>query len=250
MRASMMRREYKLLMLVCAGLALLALLWWIMAAREPAVSTDTSIDRRAQAGPAAKPICTSPVNPSVAAPLDCIPANLANLPPDPGEAGKATIDGVDRDADGMRDDVQRWIAENWGHSELAVRGLTIVAQIKLLEVHYGGDLGKEETRKLGPDLTRRVVCASTLETTQMLKQRAYTRVKLVVLNTPERWKRSREFDQMFANSIIELPNITSAEACGFDPSAMIARSGEQTVSGVLAAERARPDRPEDKEAGK
>jgi hypothetical protein len=32
------------------------------------------------------------------------------LPPDPGEAGKATLKGIDADSDGLRDDVQRWIA--------------------------------------------------------------------------------------------------------------------------------------------
>jgi hypothetical protein len=53
------------------------------------------------------------VSPNVAAPTDCIPQHLANLPPDPGQAGKLTIDGIDVDKDGVRDDVQRWIAENW-----------------------------------------------------------------------------------------------------------------------------------------
>ena len=33
-----------------------------------------------------------------------------NLPPDPGEAGKATLQGIDSDGDGVRDDVQRYIA--------------------------------------------------------------------------------------------------------------------------------------------
>lgn len=32
------------------------------------------------------------------------------LPPDPGEAGKATLDGIDDDSDGVRDDIQRFIA--------------------------------------------------------------------------------------------------------------------------------------------
>jgi hypothetical protein len=32
------------------------------------------------------------------------------LPPDPGEAGKQTLEGIDSDNDGVRDDVQRWIA--------------------------------------------------------------------------------------------------------------------------------------------
>ncbi len=34
-----------------------------------------------------------------------------NLPPDPGEAGKATIEGIDTDKDGVRDDVQIAIYE-------------------------------------------------------------------------------------------------------------------------------------------
>jgi len=31
------------------------------------------------------------------------------VPPDPGEAGKQTLEGIDSDGDGVRDDVQRWI---------------------------------------------------------------------------------------------------------------------------------------------
>jgi len=31
------------------------------------------------------------------------------LPPDPGEAGKQTLLGIDSDNDGVRDDIQRWI---------------------------------------------------------------------------------------------------------------------------------------------
>ena len=31
------------------------------------------------------------------------------FPPDPGETGKQTIQGIDSDHDGVRDDVQRWI---------------------------------------------------------------------------------------------------------------------------------------------
>ena len=38
------------------------------------------------------------------------------LPPDPGEAGKQTLAGIDSDNDGVRDDVQRYIAETYAHS--------------------------------------------------------------------------------------------------------------------------------------
>ncbi len=33
----------------------------------------------------------------------------SNLPPDPGDAGKTTLQGIDTDGDGLRDDVQRHI---------------------------------------------------------------------------------------------------------------------------------------------
>jgi hypothetical protein len=38
------------------------------------------------------------------------------LPPDPGAAGKATLAGIDSDGDGIRDDVQRWIALTYATS--------------------------------------------------------------------------------------------------------------------------------------
>src|SRR4029453_4803425 len=108
----------------------------------------------------AKPICAYPVNPNVAAPTDCIPAHLANLPPAPGEAGRDTIGGLDADKDGMRDDVQRWIALEWGHSPLAVKALTIVAEQNLRAVHYADTLGKEETRKrFAVEMMRESACA-------------------------------------------------------------------------------------------
>ncbi len=39
------------------------------------------------------------------------------VPPDPGEAGKQTLEGIDSDNDGVRDDLQRWIVLNYLNSE-------------------------------------------------------------------------------------------------------------------------------------
>ncbi|MEQ1500431.1 MAG: hypothetical protein ABL917_03625 [Parcubacteria group bacterium] len=41
---------------------------------------------------------------------------LLGLPPDPGEAGKQTLVGIDSDKDGVRDDVQRWIGVEYSNS--------------------------------------------------------------------------------------------------------------------------------------
>ena len=40
-----------------------------------------------------------------------------NLPPDPGEAGDATLEGVDINSNGIRDDIERWIYLTYPDSE-------------------------------------------------------------------------------------------------------------------------------------
>lgn len=40
-----------------------------------------------------------------------------NLPPDPGEAGDATLEGVDVNGNGIRDDIERWIYLTYPDSE-------------------------------------------------------------------------------------------------------------------------------------
>lgn len=71
--------------------------WFASDEAKRAGIAETVGGKTARAAAPAKPICASPVNPRVAAPIDCIPLYLANLPPDPGEGGKAAIDGIDGD---------------------------------------------------------------------------------------------------------------------------------------------------------
>ena len=54
--------------------------------------------------------------------------NNMGLPPDPGEAGKATLEGIDSDGDGVRDDVQRYIALNHPDSAKVRGALTMRAK--------------------------------------------------------------------------------------------------------------------------
>jgi hypothetical protein len=42
------------------------------------------------------------------------PEQSAELPPDPGEAGRATLAGVDVNDNGVRDDLERYIAQHFG----------------------------------------------------------------------------------------------------------------------------------------
>ena len=66
------------------------------------------------------------------------PDNPGNstLPPDPGEAGKATLAGIDSDGDGIRDDIQRYIALTYPDSRktrAALKQFTLALHSAILE---------------------------------------------------------------------------------------------------------------------
>ena len=56
-----------------------------------------------------------------------IPTDI-NLPPDPGEAGLETVAGVDSDSDGVRDDIQRFIALTYPDQPEVQKALTQYAE--------------------------------------------------------------------------------------------------------------------------
>ena len=63
---------------------------------------------------------------------------ISALPPDPGEAGKATLEGIDSDRDGVRDDVQRYIHLTYPDDEPTIEILTDHARLlqeSILETH-------------------------------------------------------------------------------------------------------------------
>ncbi len=219
------------------GVSVLA--WWIAGDEATRATIATAVGRNPAPTMAAKakPICATAVNPNIAPPVNCIPQYIANLPPDPGEAGKATYDGIDADKDGTRDDVQRWIAINYGHSPIAVKRLTIAAEQYLRAVHYGDELGPEETyKRFATESMRQSACAVGLETQETLDRGARRQVRLLVMNTPERAKRASDFSRMFANTVTSAFDGTTSEACGFDVEAMAAKEGKQTIASQRIAE--------------
>lgn len=212
-----MKRKWWLVPLV---VALIGVLWILAGDHAHVQSLQTGIGLKPLSVERAKtkPICSQAIVPTGA---DCIPQHMANLPPDPGEAGKATIDGIDADKDGVRDDVQRFIFEQWPESERSRRVLYEVAKVTLMRVHYGGDLGKEETRKLMPQIMRASACfVGSPNYDEMTNQRASERVRMKVTNTPERWLRAAEFDQHLAHNVYAPADESTVDACGFDPAAL------------------------------
>jgi hypothetical protein len=83
---------------------------------------------------ATDPDCKS--EPPVDPPVDPPDPPGSGLPPDPGEDGMATLEGIDSDQDGIRDDIQRYIALTYPDSQktrAALRQFTLAFQKAVLE---------------------------------------------------------------------------------------------------------------------
>ena len=140
-----MKRKWWLVPVVLA--ALIGVIWVFASGTVETTPLQTALGFKPAATPAAtkeKPICSQAIVPTGA---DCIPQHMAGLPPDPGEAGKATIDGITTNPKGVRDDVYRFIHENWPDSERAREVLYQVAKSKQTAVHLGGGYIERKRRE-------------------------------------------------------------------------------------------------------
>jgi hypothetical protein len=210
--------------LVPVALALIGVLWIFASDKaylEPlraAIGLKPSSVERAKS----KPICSSPINPNVAAPTDCIPAYLAKLPPDPGLAGKLTIEGIDSDKDGVRDDVQRYIAQRWGESERAVKALHLIAQSAQTRVQLADSVSQDEAYEISSKMGRLVDCYVRTVDPKVMQSRAIEAVSAEVTNTRERFERWLKFERLTMNRIYILSEFDASlsDLCGYDPASL------------------------------
>jgi hypothetical protein len=145
------------------------------------------------------------------------PPGNNNLPPDPGEAGKATLEGIDADGDGIRDDIQRYIALTYPESSktrAALRQAAIALQKTILE---------------SPDEE------SALNTTE-LEARASECIRYIhpdegrnidnmliaeFLNTPERSRAYLEYDSKLGGHVFGTKDLDEYKtSCTFEPDQM------------------------------
>jgi hypothetical protein len=166
-----------------------------------------------------KPICSQVIVPAG----DCIPQHIANLPPDPGMAGMLTLEGVDGNKNGVRDDVEIRIVQKWGDSERAVQALFLVAKYTQTKVKYGGDVTREEAFEIsnrtgGGDHIVRCYMLSVPEEIQ--QDRAMERVSAMVTNTPARFERWRKFDGLLHMQLFPYRDFSLETACGYNPEAL------------------------------
>lgn len=113
-----------------------------------------------------------------------IPPEGDRLPPDPGEAGKATIAGIDSDNDGVRDELQRYIALTYPDDEETQKALTdyvIAYQDFVLELD-----DKEATIRNAEAMKQAMICVFCARQTQDDTFEVLAEMKGKIFNTADR----------------------------------------------------------------
>ncbi|WED23240.1 hypothetical protein L3Q72_07570 [Vibrio sp. JC009] len=124
------------------------------------------------------------------------------LPPDPGKEGMLTLEGIDSDEDGVRDDVQRYIGENYyldKELHTALTGLAIAYQDTILQ-----HTSKEETFKQWSETTRALHCLYLAD-----PEGAYSKqqeLKSVTLNTRARIEAHFEAQKHLSGRTLTVPS--------------------------------------------
>lgn len=215
----MKRRNY---LLISLAIGAAATLFMVFGNEHQVTAPRFAASDKAREGSTArhKPICSSVVNPNVAPPTDCTPLLLTKLPPDPGPAGKLTIEGIDADQDGVRDDVQRYIAIKYGTSERAVKALTLIAKSAQSQVLLGDSVTSEQAYEIAQKASDIALCYVHTVDQKIRNERALDFVNTQVTNTPDRFERYRKFDRLLANRVFLASEAEVPEACGYDPAAL------------------------------
>ncbi len=127
---------------------------------------------------------------------DQVTYHVVNLPPDPGEAGKATLLGIDSDNDGVRDDIQRWIELNYPNS--AKKRAAIGQGAIALNSALANSGNKRNSIKNGYKVNHAQECLFFIfreaEGTARPAYKVWRTLKANFLNTQERTQRFFEYD--------------------------------------------------------
>lgn len=129
------------------------------------------------------------------------------FPPDPAKPGKTTIDGIDSDRDGLRDDVQRWIYARYPNEERkrkALRQMAVYFQIDRSPINE-----PQELLKLARRSSKAITCLMDAfgESDEMELVRAK------VLNTADRTDRYLQTDAKYDGMVLGPSYPSDGTAC-------------------------------------
>lgn len=147
--------------------------------------------------------------------LTIIPQTDDGLPPDPGEAGKETLLGIDSDLDGVRDDIQRYILltyPNQPHIQNALFQLT-----KTYTDAFQEGLSDEEIYQIGLESGPAISCLRYFDSANTRSM--VSGLTEIILNTPERTASYLDFDislSGYSFPLTKLPYTERYKLCDFE----------------------------------
>jgi hypothetical protein len=142
------------------------------------------------------------------------------IPAEPdAAANKSTLAGVDSNSDGIRDDVERWIAATWkpGSKEyFAVRQLALIDQRFITDVGSINNVTKHARMDEGAKAIACVWASKYGNGNPKARHDLYIAIKEHSLNTANRWKSYREGQSKMSGAISDgkyynLPESTVCE---------------------------------------
>jgi hypothetical protein len=164
-----------------------------------------------------KRVLSSPIN--IAVTVD----GTKPLPPDPGSAGMATLAGIDSDGDGVRDDVERYIALTYPNSQKTQVALTQVALAIQSQVVAAPNQALAAANALAWSYATECLDSFTAGSDADVvglgrSTDIESALKTVVLNTPARASAYFQSDAQLGAFTEQRPNFSGlATRCSFDP---------------------------------
>ena len=144
-------------------------------------------------------------------PLSSPPPVDSGLPPDPGEAGLVGLLGVDSDNDGVRDDIQRYIALTYPDSEKTQAALTEFTKGMQEELVNAED--KELSIEIAIKGNMMISCIKYINPEN--GSRIWRELRAEILNTEERSRAYIQYNDQLGGEVFSLfPR--AASSCGFD----------------------------------
>ena len=128
--------------------------------------------------------------------IKVVEKDFGSIPPDPDVEGEKTIEGIDSDNDGLRDDVQRYIMITYPERKLLQKALFEYA--KQYQVMLQVADNKEESRQAANDIRARHQCVSSVVKSAYKYLR---KLSPIILNTSDRNRRYILFNEQLSGYI-------------------------------------------------
>lgn len=143
------------------------------------------------------------------------------LPPDPGEAGKATLEGIDANANGVRDDVERWITFTHPNSERE-RASLVQTAMSLEGIVIGLETPEDSRARSqrASDCEGATFMANEADLQGGMRAlEAFKALRATVLNTPERIEQYGQYSDALSGTFSKsTPFAEMASRCLIRPS--------------------------------